>query len=713
MTVHQLVPLFALALNILLLGSALVGPRREQRNVVFGVMALALAVWNFGVFGLRVSADPATALIWERVVHVGVIPMPILFHHYVLAFLDRPRRRPSLYLGYALAAFFLILSPTPLFMSGVLTTYWGFAPKSGPLYLPFFVYFQAYMVIGLVRLVRAHRTTAASFRRNRILLVILGVCASLTGGAVDFLRFIFGWERLYPIGIPSNALFAVALGVAVVRYRLWDVGALVKRSVIHGFTLLVLAPVVVAGTVLAGWLAPGDLPGVLVALVLVALALPLARRVERWCERLMFAREHGVRDALTALSKDMASILDVQRLGEALTEGLVHRVPVTYAALYRHDGPGADAFSVFARAVSRAMDAPPAATSLDRQLVMWLRLTGRRVSVEDLANQAAVDSSLRELAARLEAARVAVLVPLFMDGELAAILVVGEKVSAAVFDTAEIELLEMLIGQTAVAMKNAGLYEDLKSRMDELRTTQQQQVIQSAKLAAIGELAASVAHELNNPLTVILGTTCLLRKEMTPGSPRDAKLALVEAEALRAGKITRSLLDFARKREPRNEPVNVNVLVPRALELLESKLRRRAVQVETHLAPGLPAMLGDADQLIQVLLNLVGNALDAMPNGGRLAVATGVRAETDSVVLSVSDTGMGMAEDQIPHIFDAFYTTKAEGKGTGLGLSVSAGIVKNHSGTIEVESEPGRGTTMRVCLPLSSVHEPSHETIQA
>jgi signal transduction histidine kinase len=716
MTVHELVPLFALALNVLLLGTAVVGPRREQRNVVFGLVVLALATWDLGVFGLRGSADAPTAEVWERVVHLGVIPLPILFYHYVLAFLDVPRRRRSLYVGYAIAAFFLAMSPTPLFMNGVVETYWGFAPKSGPLYLPFFVYFQAYMVLGLVDLLRAHKTTTTSFRRNRILLVILGVCASLTGGAVDFLRFILSLDRLYPIGIPSNAIFAVALGVAVVRYRLWDVGALVKRSVLYGFTVVALVPVVVGGTVFTVWIAPDDrfpahLPAVLVALALVALTLPVVRRLERWFERLMFARQHGVRDALTALSKDMASILDLPRLGEALTAGLVERVPVLYATLYRRGRGDAEAFSVFARAVSPAMEPAPAEATLNRELVMWLRLTRRRVSVEELAHQSAGDASLRDIAADLEAARATVLVPLFMDGDLVAILVVGEKVSGEVFETAELDLLEMLIGQTAVAMKNAGLYGDLKHRMEELRTTQQQQLIQAAKLAAIGELAASVAHELNNPLTVILGVSSMLRTEVESGTRIEAQLGVVNEQATRAGKIARSLLDFARKREVRHEPVTLNTLVPRALELLGAKLRRQMVQIETRLAADLPAMLGDADQLTQVLINLLGNAADAMPNGGRLVVATRHCQDTDCVMLTVSDTGTGISEEQLPHIFDAFYTTKPEGQGTGLGLSVTAGIVKNHSGTIEVESEPGRGTTMRVVLPLSSVHEPTHETI--
>jgi two-component system NtrC family sensor kinase len=595
-------------------------------------------------------------------------------------------------------------------------TYWGFAPKSGPLYLPFFVYFQAYMVLGLVRLLRAHRTTTTSFRRNRILLVILGVCASLTGGAVDFLRFILDLERLYPIGIPSNAIFAVALGVAVVRYRLWDVGALVKRGVLYGFTVVALAPVVVGGTVVTVWIAPdhqlpAHLPAVLVALALVALTLPGVRRLERSFERLMFARQHGVRDALTALSKEMASILDAGRLGETLTTGLVERVPVLFATFYRPEGSTPDRFTAFAHTVSPAMEGAPEPRPLPRELVMWLRLTRRRISVEELAHQCVGDASLHGVAAELETGRANVLLPLFMDGELAAILLVGEKVSGEVFETAELDLLEMLIGQTAVAMKNAGLYGDLKRRMEELRTTQQQQLLQAAKLAAIGELAASVAHEINNPLTVILGVSSMLHDEVEPGSRLETQLGVVAEQATRAGKIARSLLDFARKREVRHEPVNLNALVPRALELLGAKLRRRTVHVETRLAPELPAMLGDGDQLTQVLLNLIGNAADAMPNGGRLVVETAAQADTDSVVLSVSDTGMGIDAQHLPHIFEAFYTTKPEGEGTGLGLSVTAGIVKSHSGTITVESEPGRGTTMRVCLPLSSVREPARESI--
>src|SRR2546426_7187524 len=231
MIVHKLLPLVALGLNLLLLAGPLPPARGTHRNVLFACLAAALAVWNFGVFELRTTADPDAALVWERLLHVGVIPIPVLFYHYVLAFLDLPRRGAALIGGYALCAAFLAVGPTPAFLHGVTDSAWGFMPAAGPLYTPFFVYFQSYLVLGLVRLVQAYASQSSSFKRNRTLLVIVGVVVSLLGGIVDIVRFMFGWDWLYPVGIPSNAIFALALGVAIVRYRLMDVGVLAKRIV--------------------------------------------------------------------------------------------------------------------------------------------------------------------------------------------------------------------------------------------------------------------------------------------------------------------------------------------------------------------------------------------------------------------------------------------------------------------------------------------------
>lgn len=705
MSLHKLLPLLALLLNVLLIGSALTGDRKSPRHYVFALLAGALAVWNLGVFGLRGSGDPTTALTWERFLHYGVIPIPVLFYHYVLAFLDQRRRNYLLIGGYALCGAFLAVCSTGLFMRGVILTSWGYMPLSGPLYPLFFLYLQAYIVLGLIRLLRAYPTLTSSFRRNRTKLVVGGVVVCLLGGLVDFVRYIFGWDWLYPLGIPSNAVFALALGLAIVRYRLLDLGMVAKWAILYMLTAATLGPVLIGTIYGVDLLVPGALlmPD-LRYIVAIALAgaglLPLLRKLEGRLERLMFAREHGVRDTLMALSKQMASILDLETLGRTLTDGLVARVPLMHASLYLPAANGA-AFALSAQALSSQSETPPLA-DVDEVVAAWLRVAGKPLQAEEWAQYDRPPD--RHMVSQLEAARVALALPLFGQGELAGILLLGEKISGGQFHPGEIELLELLMGQTGIALENTRLYSDLRDQMHQLTQTQQQ-LIQAAKLAAVGELAAGVAHEINNPLMIILGN-CELALRDVPTEGRAAKrLTIIEGEATRAGKITRDLLNFARRREPRREPVAVEALVERAVELLGTKLARNQVRVRTVLYPGMPPILGDADHLTQVLLNLGGNAVDAMPDGGELVFQTELRPESDAVVIKVIDTGVGMTPEHALRIFEPFYTTKPEGQGTGLGMSVSLGIVKNHGGLLEVTSAPGHGTTMTVQLPLNSVPE--------
>jgi signal transduction histidine kinase len=708
---HRLIPLLALGLNLVLLGSALTADRTSSRSRVFACLVSALAVWNLGVLGLRSTADSAEALAWERFLHLGVIPIPALFYHYVLLFLDVPRRRASLIIAYLLSGSFLIASPTSAFMTGVHATYWGFAPAVGPLYGPFLLYFQAYLVGGLVWLIRAYRSLRPSFRRNRTLLVIVGGVVSFLGGLVDFSRFMFGWERLYPAGIPTNAVFAFALGVALVRYRLIDLTILARRSVLYLLTAIALAPILFAGLYAVDHLTPGPIaPGPLLEteiryllglLLALTIALPLLGKLEGLLGHVMFKRQHGVRDALVTLSKEMSSILEIRALGQTLTEGLVARIPVMHATFHLHD-PATSGFVPFSSASSGAEEAS-SATPLDRSVLRWLGVTGKTFVVEEAVYQSLADPRLRAATARMEAAGVALLLPLSVGAELTAVLVVGEKLSGEGFDRDEVELLETLMEETAIALRNSRLYEDLRRQMEELRATQEQ-LLQSAKLAALGELATSVAHEINNPLTAILGAIQLLMRQTPPGSPALEQLSDMERVARRAAKISRQLLDVGRRREPKREPLALPEVILRGLDLLRPKLTAARIEVQTVFDAAVPLILGDRDELTQVFVNLFANAADSMEGGGTLVVRS-ERVQHEGkrhIGVTVADTGIGIDQDQLGRIFDPFYTTKREGQGTGLGLSIARGIMAKHGGTIEAESKRGKGTTMMLRFPLSA-----------
>ena len=228
------------------------------------------------------------------------------------------------------------------------------------------------------------------------------------------------------------------------------------------------------------------------------------------------------------------------------------------------------------------------------------------------------------------------------------------------------------------------------------------QLMESDRLAAVGELVAGVAHEVNNPLSSISAfAQILLRDESLSASQRDS-IEVIRSETTRASQVVKDLLTFARRSEPERAPLDLNGVIGRSLRMRQYQFSETAVQVETDLEPNLPAVLGDSRQLQQVCLNLLTNAIQAMrPAGGVLRVRT---LSTDGTVrLEVRDSGPGIPAAARAHVFEPFFTTKREGEGTGLGLSVSYGIVNAHGGTIEIADTGPAGTTFRVILPAGGV----------
>lgn len=249
-----------------------------------------------------------------------------------------------------------------------------------------------------------------------------------------------------------------------------------------------------------------------------------------------------------------------------------------------------------------------------------------------------------------------------------------------------IEQLQTNLGQLEV------LHRELQSAQDQL--------IQSEKMASMGQLAAGVAHELNNPLGSILIFSHLLELELKPKLDDStlADLRMIVSEAARCKEIVSGLLDFARQKQLVTQPTDVNQLVEDSLARVEIHPALRRVRVVKQLDPDMPLISADARQLVQVLVNLFLNAGEAMPDGGELTVSTAYDGDR-SVSIKVADTGCGIPEEHLSKLFTPFFTTKKRGKGTGLGLAIAYGIIKMHRGSIEVQSKPGQGTEFTITLP--------------
>jgi len=266
------------------------------------------------------------------------------------------------------------------------------------------------------------------------------------------------------------------------------------------------------------------------------------------------------------------------------------------------------------------------------------------------------------------------------------------------FATEELRLAEGIALQGALAIENARLYEGVKQQMAELKQTQAQ-LVQSTKLAAIGELAANIAHEINNPLTTVLGFASFIAERLSPDDPTREELGLIQEEASRARDIVRDLLQFSRQRDFMPEPSDVNMVLEQVVAMVRRQGALNGITATEAYGPDLPMVEMDVPRIKQVFLNIINNAVYAMKNGGSLTLRSTVEGTT--VRIAFEDTGPGIPAEVLGRIFDPFFTTKPEVSGTGLGLSVSLGIVQSHGGTIDVRSELGAGTTFTVTLPIT------------
>ncbi len=237
-------------------------------------------------------------------------------------------------------------------------------------------------------------------------------------------------------------------------------------------------------------------------------------------------------------------------------------------------------------------------------------------------------------------------------------------------------------------------------RDNQLKERTEKQIVKSARLASLGRLASGIAHEINNPLTGILTYSSLLLEDLK-GTDYGEDIQIIVNEALRCRKIVKGILDFARETKLEKEMAQINDVIRSSLGMLEKLANFQNVQITLDLADDIPLISLDTTQMKSVVNHLAVNAADAMPGGGTLKIMTRCDREKNRVVVEVSDTGVGISEENLGRVMDPFFTTKEIGKGTGLGLAMTYGIVNRHNGTIDIRSKVGEGTTFTITLPLS------------
>ena len=260
------------------------------------------------------------------------------------------------------------------------------------------------------------------------------------------------------------------------------------------------------------------------------------------------------------------------------------------------------------------------------------------------------------------------------------------------FSEIELDWIIAIAEQCSCALGKARLIDTYEFKYHELAT-------QTEKLSALGRMAAGIAHEINNPLAGVLLYSSNMIKKVPKGDALEEGLQVIIDETIRCRKIIQELLEFSKGREPTKVPTNINEIIGKALNILENEFLLNRIDMDKSLAPDLPDIMADGSQMEQVFVNLLLNAVQAVPEGGTIQVKSSLNQQESSVSIEVQDNGLGIGRKEQSKIFEPFFSTKPNG--TGLGLSVSYGIVRNHQGNINVHSQPGEGTRFLIKLPIA------------
>jgi signal transduction histidine kinase len=406
-------------------------------------------------------------------------------------------------------------------------------------------------------------------------------------------------------------------------------------------------------------------------------------------------------EELNAITREISSSLDVETVLERILNSACDLLEAVAGTLFLVEGPEREL--VF-RVVKGSQE-----KLLGRRLPARTGIVGKAASTHQaqIVNRVELYADWFE---GIDAAtglrtRSILAVPLVMEGQSIGVLELINKLDESSFHDRDVAMLEAFAGQAVVALENARLHENLRARNRELQQAlrelqeTQEQLIQKEKLASVGQLAAGVAHEINNPLSSILLYTDVLCQEMTEQSTQQYQdLQMVKKEAMRCRTIVNDLLSFSRQNKVLAKPTDLNALLDEIVEEIRIQERFQGVGILTDLDPGLPVIEADPFQLRQVFCNLVNNAADAMPSGGSLTLRTKQGPGPGLITAEVQDTGEGISEENKQKLFTPFFTTKPLGKGTGLGLAIIYGIIKTHHGQIGVQSQVGQGTTFSLTL---------------
>jgi len=664
--------------------SVLLRDARRRSHVLFATFAFNIAVWS----GLSFVAKRFDSPLVDWVALLVAVSLPATAQRFFQAFLgDEAGPPPLSRLTVVGAGVFYTALVISKFVETVHTTVW------------FRAAFLAYVFVGLYLsvfyLYARYRATPSRVEKTRLLYLVIGGIATVTSALLEALPHGPNFGNLFII------VYMYFLSQNLVRYRLLDLRELLGRMAVLGTLVMSLA---VMFWLLVSWVSPDEqglffFNTVLASAAIVILIEPGRVRIEAAIQRLMFQEKFELSRRIEMLRAELANVIDMRVLVPRVLAALEDSRRITHASIYLAD-PDGSGFEL-AGCVGPRPDARFDAIT-HRAFFERLRRVGV-ITIEGIEREVAArrqasaeeQESLQLILRTLEQMNASVALGFSGEDQLLGALVIRDERLREAYSSDEIELFRGVATSIGITLQNSQVYERMKER---------------DRLAALGQMAAGMAHEIRNPLGSIKGAAQYLQPGQSAATSREGTrefLDIIIEEVNRLNKIVSQFLDYARPYRGEQRQLEVADVLKKTLALVAKEAADHGkVEIITDFADRMPPVRADAEQLLQVFLNLSLNALQAMPNGGKLWISTTLRRSTRrgaaAAFLEVRfrDAGVGIPAGDLKNLFIPFFTTKE--KGTGLGLPISQRIIENHGGTIEVRSQPGEGATFTVLLPIEA-----------
>ena len=678
-------------------------PYYKRINLIFSLLCLTSALWGLGVFMVFIFKDIGWKLFWIRFVFAASSFIPGIFLHFSLVF-PNYHHKINLYktlVIYFPPLFFLAISQTKLIVKSIIQIE-PYITQYGVMHKFVLIYFIIYLSLGFYSLLKTYGRSIGIYRLQ-IKYCFLGMLiASTVGFTTNLILPLLGTSKYSVLGPSFTVIMVGFTAYSIVKHRLMDINIVFKKGTTYVLLMFLLFIPSILLIIMSQKFFLKNIHylfSVVIFLILLVVAIlfnKIKLQTEKAVEQILFKDRYDYRETLGKFSKAMVSILDLQSLSKRIIETITQTMGVEKASLFllNEEKGGFELFESKNIKITSSTPLLPKGDSLPH----YLQKIGEIIIREELAKGMQMHiPELNRVINEMSSLEAEASIPLISKGQLIGMINLGYKFNKDFYSQEDIELLNTLANQTAIAIENARLYEDLKKSKSYMR--------RADRLASLGTLTAGLAHEIRNPLVAIKTFIQLLPERLEDEEFRNHFLNIASGEVDRISLLINELLDFARPSDPKLELEDINNILDGMILLISTEAKKKHIHIIKNYAADLPPVNIDREQIKQVFLNILLNAVDATPENGEIIVKTRsfVKTEGESYIqIEFTDTGRGIPKEHLEDIFNPFFTTKTTG--SGLGLSISNQIIQDHKGYIDVESQLDKGTSFFINLPLNQDH---------